>query len=124
MRFLAALILAIHLTWILWVILGALWTRGRPWLSAFHLASLVWGILAETGPWPCPLTLLEQHVERLAGIQSYSGSFIVHYLDAIVYPRLPVDLVIGAGVAVCVINILVYLFRFIRLLRNRLPLAS
>ena len=59
----------------------------------------VWGILAEVGPWPCPLTLLEQHVERLAGIQSYSGSFIVHYLDAIVYPRLPVDLVIGAGVS-------------------------
>ncbi|MGB7134511.1 MAG: DUF2784 family protein, partial [Acidobacteriaceae bacterium] len=51
MRLLAALVLAIHLTWILFVIFGALVTRGRPWLTGFHLASLVWGIVVEVGPW-------------------------------------------------------------------------
>ncbi len=49
------LVLVVHLAWILWVIFGAFWTRGRRWLAAFHIASLVWGIMVEVGPWPCPL---------------------------------------------------------------------
>jgi hypothetical protein len=119
MRLLAALVLAIHLTWILFVIFGALLTRGRPWLTGFHLASLIWGIIVEVGPWPCPITLLEQHLETLAGLHSWTGSFLVHYLDAIVYPNLPVSLIIGFGVAVCCLNLLIYLFRFTRALRKR-----
>ena len=117
MRLLAALVLAIHLTWILWVICGALWTRGRPWLTGFHLASLVWGITVEVGPWPCPMTLLEQNLEARAGLQSYSGSFLVHYLDAIVYPNIPVDVIIGCGVGMCGLNLLIYLSRLVRALR-------
>jgi hypothetical protein len=118
MRLLVALVLAIHLTWIAFVIFGAFWTRGRPWLTGFHLASLVWGILVEVGPWPCPVTLLEQSLEAQAGLHSYTGSFLVHYLDAIVYPNIPVGLIIGAGVAVCCINLLVYGFRLARALRT------
>jgi Protein of Unknown function (DUF2784) len=119
MKLLAALVLAIHLAWILWVITGALFTRGRPWLAGVHLASLVWGIIVEAGPWPCPLTLAEQALEARAGIQPYSGGFLVHSLDAIVYPDLPAGLVIGFGIAVCCGNLLIYLFRFARALRRR-----
>ena len=124
MRFVTALILAIHLTWILWVIFGAFWTRGRPGLTAFHLASLAWGIIVEIGPWPCPLTLLEQHVEVLAGAHGFSGGFIAHYLQLIVYPNLPVSLIAWSGVAVCVVNLLIYLSRFVRFLRQRHSTAS
>jgi len=119
MRALAALVLAIHLTWIVWVIVGAFFTRGRPWLTGFHLASLVWGIVVDTGPWPCPLTLLEQWLETRAGMPSYSGSFLVHYLDAIVYPNVPVSLIVGFAIAVCGANLLVYAFRLARFLRGR-----
>lgn len=118
MKLLAALVLAIHLTWIVWVIIGAVWTRGRPWLTGFHLASLVWGILAEVGPWPCPLTLLEQHFEAAGSLRSYTGSFLVHYLEAIVYPSVPVGLIIGCAVAVCGVNLLIYLARLVRVLRG------
>lgn len=114
MRILVAFVLAVHLAWILFVIFGALWTRGRPWLTGFHLASLAWGIIVEVGPWPCPVTLLEQHLDALAGLHSYTGSFLVHYLDAIIYPNLPVSLIIACGVAVCCANILIYLYRLIR----------
>lgn len=117
MRLLAALVLACHATWILFVIFGALWTRGRPWLTGFHLASLVWGIIVEVGPWPCPVTLLEQSLERHADIHSYTGSFLVHYLDAIVYPNLSVTLIISCGVAVCCVNILIYISRLIHAVR-------
>lgn len=119
MRWLAALILALHLVWILWVLTGVLFTRGRPWLTAFHLASLVWGIVVEIGPWPCPLTMLENWIEARAGMHTYSGSFIVHYLDAIVYPNLPVALIIWFGVAVCAANLLVYAWRLERTLQRR-----
>lgn len=118
MRGLVAIVLAIHLAWILWVITGALFTRGRPYLTGLHLASLGWGILVEIGPWPCPVTVLEQHLESRAGIHSYSGSFIVHYLDAIVYPNLSVSLIVWAGVAVCAINLLIYLGRMVQHLRR------
>lgn len=124
MRALAAIVLSIHLAWILFVIFGAFWTRGRPALTAFHLASLVWGILVEVGPWPCPLTLTEQWLETHAGMHSFSGSFLVHYLDAIVYPNLSVALIVGCGVAVCCINLLIYAVRLVRALRRSAARAT
>lgn len=119
MRALAAVVLAVHLAWIVWVMVGAFFTRGRPWLTGFHLASLVWGIVVDAGPWPCPLTMLEQWLETRAGMTPYSGSFMVHYLDAIVYPNVPVSLIIGFAVAVCGANLLVYAWRLACWLRAR-----
>ena len=116
MAALAAGILVLHLAWILWAIAGALWTRGRPWLTAFHVVSLVWGIIVEVGPWPCPLTLAEQRFEAREGmyspIQTWTGGFLLHYLDAAIYPNLPGWLVASFGVAVCVFNLGIYVRRF------------
>jgi hypothetical protein len=119
MKLLAPLVLAFHLAWIVWVIFGTLVTRGRPWLTGFHIASIVWGIIAEVGPWSCPLTVLEQRFESATGMHSYAGDFLVHYLDAIVYPRISVGVIIGCAVAVCAVNLLVYLFRLVGFLRRR-----
>jgi hypothetical protein len=114
----AELVLAIHLAWILFVIIGAFFTRGRPRLAALHIASLVWGIVVETGPWPCPLTLTENAFERRAGIVPYTGSFLVHYLDRIIYPNLSVELIVMCGVLVCVLNLAVYGYRLWRWARQ------
>jgi uncharacterized protein DUF2784 len=119
MRLLAALVLAFHLAWILWVIFGALWTRRRPWLTALHLASIVWGIIAEVGPWPCPLTVLEERLESGVSLPSYAGDCMVHYLDAIVYPNISVGVIIGCAVAVCGANLLIYVWRLVQVLRAR-----
>ncbi|MFZ0746271.1 MAG: DUF2784 domain-containing protein [Terracidiphilus sp.] len=116
---LATLILAIHLAWLALVIFGALWTRGRPVWSAVHIAALLWGIAVEAGPWPCPLTLLEEYFEARAGAAAYHGSFLLHYLDAIVYPNLPGWVVTCAGVAVCGLNLGIYLRRLTRVIAQR-----
>ena len=108
----ATLVLGIHLAWILWVILGALFTRGHPVLTAFHLASLVWGIIVELSSLPCPLTITEQWMETLAGVSPYHGGFLLHCLDATVYPNLSEALLVSIGVAVCVLNLLIYGRRF------------
>lgn len=111
---LAVVVLCLHLAWILWVIAGALWTRGRPWLTAFHLLSLIWGIIVEVGPCPCPLTLMEQRLEVRAGMHTWAGGFLAHYLEAMIYPDLPAWLLAGFGVAVCAFNLAIYVRRFWR----------
>lgn len=111
MRSAAEIVLAIHLCWILWVIFGAFWTRGRVFLTAFHLLSLVWGIIVEVSSLPCPLTLAEQWLETKAGINPYQGGFLIHYLDSIVYPDLPEWLLVYVGVAICALNLLIYAWR-------------
>ncbi|HTV04344.1 MAG TPA: DUF2784 family protein [Acidobacteriaceae bacterium] len=112
MRFLALAILLLHITWILAVIFGAFFTRGRPVWSTLHVISLVWGIIVEVGPWPCPLTLAEQHFEALGGMHAYRGSFLLHYLDHIVYPNLPWWLVGSIGASICALNLIIYARRF------------
>lgn len=107
-------LLVFHVGWILWVIFGAFWTRNRPLLALFHIASLVWGIIVELGPWECPLTLLEQFVQKGAGVNPYHGGFIVHWLDEIVYPDLPRALVAWFGAGICIVNLGIYARRFWR----------
>src|SRR5258707_12922740 len=77
---LAFCLLLLHALFILWVVFGALLTRSRPVLRWLHIASLVWGILTELLPWPCPLTLLENWLEAMAAAQPTQGGFLSHYL--------------------------------------------
>jgi hypothetical protein len=106
------MVLVIHLGWLALVIFGALWTRGRPVWTTLHLLALVWGIIVEVSPWPCPLTLAESYFETRAGLAAYQGSFLLHYLDAIVYPNLPLWIVTSAGVSVCAVNLAIYARRW------------
>jgi hypothetical protein len=110
---LADAVLVVHLAWIVFVAIGSLWTRGRRVLSTIHVASLAWGIAVEAGPWPCPLTLLEQYFETKAGVDPYRGGFLLHYLDAMVYPDIPACLLMTFGIGVCLVNLAVYARRFI-----------
>jgi uncharacterized protein DUF2784 len=109
---LAVSVLFVHLAWLALVIFGALWTRGRPRWTALHILALLWGIVMELGPWPCPLTLAEGYFELRAGLPAYQGSFLLHYLNAIVYPNVPAWIVTSAGVAVCAFNLAVYGWRW------------
>lgn len=110
---LAILVVALHAAWLLAVIFGALWTRGRPLWSAAHIAALLWGIAVEVGPWPCPLTLAESYFEARAGAGA-QASALLHLLDSTVYPNLPGWIVGAAGVAVCVFNLGIYGWRLWR----------
>jgi hypothetical protein len=109
----AVAILTLHLLFILWVICGAVLTRRRRTLRWLHIISLLYSIVIETLPWPpCPLTLLEGWLEARAGVTPYQGSFVVHYLDAIVYPDIPVSWLVAGAVAICTFNLGVYVLRF------------
>jgi hypothetical protein len=109
---LSVFVLVVHLLWLALVIFGSLWARGRPVWSALHILALIWGIAVEVSPWPCPFTLAENYFEARAGLSAYQGSFLLHYLDAIVYPNLPSWIVISSGVSVCAANLGIYVRRW------------
>jgi hypothetical protein len=105
---LATAVLFLHGLFIFWVIFGALLVRSRPILRGLHIASLVWGILTELLPWPCPLTLLENWLEARAGVEPYEGGFLLHYLDRLIYPDVSPTVLTIAGVFVCALNLALY----------------
>ena len=110
----ATTVLFIHILFILWVVFGAAFTRSRPLLQWVHILSLVWGVLTEILPCPCPLTVAENWLESRAGVQPYQGGFLLHYLDALVYPNISPVALTMAAVFVCLINLAIYARRFWR----------
>ena len=103
----ATAVLFLHALFIVGVVFGALLTRSRPILRWLHIVSLIWGILTELLPWPCPLTLLER-LEQKAGAEPYQGGFLLHYMDKLVYPDVSATVLTVAGVLVCALNLAIY----------------
>lgn len=110
---LADAILIAHLLYIAWVIFGAIFTRGRPWLAGVHIATIVWGIITETTSAPCPLTIAESWCEVHAGVTPYHGPFLLRCLDATVYPNVPLELLVTVAVIVCAFNLGIYVRRLV-----------
>src|SRR5246500_2809208 len=102
---LATAVLFLHALFIVWVVFGAVVTRSRPILRWLHIVSLIWGVLTEVVPWPCPLTLLENWLEQKAGVAPYQGGFLLHYMDKLVYPDISATVLTVAGVLVCAFNL-------------------
>jgi hypothetical protein len=90
------------------VVFGTVVTRSRPILRWVHIVSLIWGILTELLPWPCPLTLVENRLEQKGGVAPYQGGFLLHYLDKLVYPDISATALTVAGVLVCALNLAIY----------------
>ncbi len=114
----SVVVLGVHLLWIAWVIFGYAAARNRPFLRWVHIGSLLYGILIEVAPWPCPLTLLEQWLEARAGITPYRQPFLIHYLEAVVYPDIPEWTLIVGAIAVCGVNLWLYGRRLRAAVRN------
>jgi hypothetical protein len=85
-RALADLVLVVHLAFVLFVVLGGLlvlrWLR----LAWLHVPAAVWGVLIEYTGWICPLTPLENSLRERGGGAGYSGGFLEHYIQPVLYP--------------------------------------
>jgi hypothetical protein len=85
-KLLADSIVLLHLGWIIFLFIGAVWGRKNKVVRIAHLGGLSYALLSEIMDWLCPLTHLEiwlraQHDPAL----SYAGSFIVHYIEELIY---------------------------------------
>ena len=113
--FLADVLVLVHLAFIVYVLFGALlilkWTR-TVWL---HLPTCLWGMTVEFTGWICPLTPFEFELRLMAREQSYSGSFVIHYLMPILYPEgLTSEIQWMLGGIVILINLILYTLVLIR----------
>lgn len=105
----ADLLVAVHLAFILFVILGGLLVLRWRWIAWLHLPAAAWGAAIEFFGWICPLTPLENRLRAAAGQVGYTHGFIEEYLEPIVYPAgLTADIQIWLGVGVIAINGLIY----------------
>lgn len=108
-RLLADLVVVLHLGFVGFVVLGGLLALRWPRVFWFHLPAAVWGAIVEFSSILCPLTPLENHLRRLGGEAGYSGGFIAHYIQPVLYPaglNRPVQIVLG--VFVVLLNVTVY----------------
>lgn len=107
---LADLAVLLHALFILFVVGGGFLVLRWPRLAWLHLPAALWGGVVELTSGICPLTDLELYWRRLGGEDGYSGSFIEHYLEPLIYPAgLTVDLQIFMGLGVLLFNGAIYL---------------
>jgi len=85
-RGLADLVLVIHLAFVFFVVLGGLLVLRWPWVAFLHIPAAIWGVLIEYTGGICPLTPLENSLRQSGGQAGYSGGFIQHYIQPVLYP--------------------------------------
>ena len=107
----ADLTLITHFGFILFVVFGALLFFVFKKVIYIHFPAFIWGIYIELSHSICPLTYLENWFLQKANITTYSVGFIQNYLVPIIYPtNLNKDLQFYIGVALIIINIVIYGF--------------
>jgi len=109
-KILADSVVLIHFFWILFLFLGALWGVKNKIVKIFHIVGLVYAFAIQLFDWYCPLTHLEvwlrsKHDPAL----TYSGSFILYYVEKIVYLELSRFVVLLFTIFLCGFNLWVYL---------------
>ena len=110
----ANLTLAVHFTFIVFVIFGALLVFASKKIAFIHIPSVIYGACIELFHFAFPLTYLENWFLRKAGMKSYSNSFIEQYLMPIVYPdNLTAELQFYLGFLLIFTNIIIYVLAII-----------
>lgn len=85
----ADLVVLLHFLWIVFLIFGAFIGRRYRAVKIFHLAGLGFAVIMQIFGWYCPLTHLEVWLRhRHDPSLTYSGSFIIHYAEKLVYIEL------------------------------------
>ena len=107
-RAIATSVVSLHAAYIAWVIFGAFFTCGRSRLAALHVVTLVYGMIIEIFGFWCPLTALEEWLEVRGNVPAYRGPFLLHYLDSVIYPDIPPNILIAGAVAICILNLGIY----------------
>ena len=129
---LADLVVLIHFVWILFILWGFILTvyssicvyvlrTARDRCKAFfdrwifrtvHLGGIVYvAVLTVLGKY-CPLTIMENELRKQYNREmTYSGSFIVHYIERIVYPEVSSLLLIIPTIIIAVFTVFMFIGR-------------
>jgi hypothetical protein len=116
---LADALVILHFAFIVFVVLGALTVYRWPKMAWSHIPCALWGAWIEVTGGICPLTPIEVRLRSMGGTQGYTGGFIEHYLDGLIYPAglTRLDQLFLGGLVV-VINLSAYGFLLWRRVRS------
>jgi hypothetical protein len=92
-------ILLVHVAFVAFVVFGLVfifigklrawsWVR-NPWFRYAHIAAIGIVVLQSWVRAICPLTIWEMALREKGGNAAYSGSFVAHWLESILYYRAP-----------------------------------
>ncbi len=115
----ADMVVAAHLAFVLFAVLGGLLVLWRRFMVLFHFPALLWAVWIECSGGLCPLTPLENWLRRQGGMAGFQGGFIEHYIEPLLYPpglTRTTQLLLGA--VVLIINCGLYGLLFLQIRRN------
>jgi hypothetical protein len=115
-RLAADAVVAFHVAFVVFVVVGGVLVWRWPRLAWVHLPVALWGALVELTGVICPLTPLEKWLRVQAGVASYPGGFIAHYITPLLYPA---GLTRGVQLLLAVFVVALNLAVYGRLLRRR-----
>ena len=79
-RLLARAVAALHIAYVVFVLLGSLLVLISPRLMWVHLAAVTWAALTLILDLGCPLTPWEKRFWKLGGVEPYSEGFLQHHI--------------------------------------------
>lgn len=108
----ADIIVLLHFLWIVFLVFGAFPGRKYKWVKRLHISGIVFALFIQMVGWYCPFTHLETWLRKAhEPAQSYNGSFIVYYVEKLVYVSLPPHIIIWLTALLGIISVCVYLYK-------------
>jgi len=101
-----------HFLWIVFLIFGAFLGRKYKGIRIFHIAGLGFALIIQIFGWYCPLTHIEVWLRQMHDPSlSYSGSFIIYYIEKLVYINLSMKVIFAMTILLSFANIWIYLHK-------------
>ena len=111
-KVLADIVVFVHFLWILFLVVGVFWGIRNQKVKVIHISGLAFAVIIQAFNWYCPLTDLEAWLRaKHDPTLSYTGSFITHYIEKIVYIELPPSLLFVLSILLGGISSWLYLKR-------------
>ncbi len=111
-RMAADLVVLVHFLWILFLICGAFIGRRYRLVKIFHMAGLGFAVIMQIYGWYCPLTHLEMWLRQKHDPSlTYSGSFIIHYIEKVIYIQLSPGIIFVLTLTMVLVSGFVYFRR-------------
>jgi hypothetical protein len=118
-RIAADFVVIVHLLFVAFALLGALFALRWRWMTGVHLPAALWAAWIEISGGICPLTELENRLRAAAGQAGLGGGFVESYLLPVLYPAgLTRDTQWLLAAVVIAVNALLYLWILVRHYRN------
>ncbi|MCK5286582.1 MAG: DUF2784 domain-containing protein [Thermodesulfovibrionia bacterium] len=106
----ADIVVLLHFLWIMFLIFGALIGRRYTRVKVFHIAGMGFAVIIQIFGWYCPLTYIEVWLRKMhQPSQGYEGSFIINYVEKIVYLEFSGKIILIATIFLVLISTLIYL---------------